>query len=44
MVCTKRIVLSLALAIVAAAFVWAQRAKAPAVVYAQYEMRSVFQH
>jgi hypothetical protein len=36
------IVLSLILAIVAAAFVWAQQGKAPAAVYAQYEVRSVF--
>jgi hypothetical protein len=43
MVCMKRIiVLSLTLTIVAAAFVWAQQAKAPATVYAQYEVRSVF--
>ena len=35
-------VLSLALGIVAAALVWAQQAKAPAAVYAQYEVRSVF--
>jgi len=39
----KRIlVLSLTLVIAAAAFVWAQQTKAPATVYAQYEMRSVF--
>jgi len=38
----RLIVLSLALAIVAAAFVWAQQTKAPASVYAQYEVRSVF--
>jgi hypothetical protein len=36
------IVLSLALLTAAAAFVWAQQVKAPATVYAQYEMRSVF--
>ena len=36
------IVLSLTLAITAAAFIWAQQTKAPAAVYAQYEMRSVF--
>jgi hypothetical protein len=36
------IVLSFALAIAAAAFVWAQQTKAPAAVYAQYEVRSVF--
>ena len=43
MVCMKRIiVLSFTLAIVAAAFVWAQQTKAPAAVYAQYEVRSVF--
>ena len=43
MVCMKRIiVLSLALLSAAAAFVWAQQGKAPAAVYAQYEVRSVF--
>jgi hypothetical protein len=36
------IVLSLTLAIAAAAFVWAQQTKAPATVYAQFEMHSVF--
>ena len=36
------IVLSLTLAIAAAAFVWAQQTKPSATVYAQYEMRSVF--
>ena len=35
-------VLSLALGIAAAAFVWAQQSKAPAAVYAQYEMHSEF--
>jgi len=38
----RTIVLSLTVAIAAAAFVWAQQTKAPASVYAQYEMRSVF--
>jgi hypothetical protein len=38
----RMIVLSLILAMAAAAFVWAQQSKAPAAVYAQYEMRSVF--
>jgi len=43
MVCMKRIiVLSLTLAIMAAAFVWAQQTKAPAPVYAQSEVRSLF--
>jgi hypothetical protein len=36
------IVLSLAFLTAALAFVWAQQAKAPAAVYAQYEVRSVF--
>ena len=36
------IILGLAVALGAAAFVWAQQAKAPAAVYAQYEVRSVF--
>jgi hypothetical protein len=43
MVCMKRIiVLSVALAIAAAAFVWAQQTKTPAAVHAQYEVHSVF--
>ena len=43
MVCMKRlIVLGFTLTISAAALVWAQQAKAPAAVYAQYEVRSVF--
>ena len=43
MVCMNRIiVLSLALLTAAVAFVWAQQGKAPAAVYAQYEVHSVF--
>jgi hypothetical protein len=43
MVCMKRIIgLSLILGIAATAFVWAQQAKAPASVYAQYEVHAVF--
>ena len=43
MVCMKRIiVLSLVFLTAALAFVWAQQGKAPAAVYAQYEVRSVF--
>ena len=36
------IVLSLTLAMLAVVFVWAQQTKAPAAVYAQYEVHSVF--
>lgn len=36
------IILSMALLAAAAALVWAQPGKAPAAVYAQYEVRSVF--
>lgn len=43
MLCMKRfIVLSLTVLTAAAALVWAQQGKAPAAVYAQYEVRSVF--
>ena len=35
-------VLSLMLLMTAVAFVWAQQSKAPAAIYAQYEVRSVF--
>ena len=39
----KRImVLSLMLLMTAVVFVWAQQSKAPAAIYAQYEVRSVF--
>jgi hypothetical protein len=36
------IVMSLTLAMAAAAFVWAQQTKSPAPAYPQYELRSVF--
>jgi len=43
MVCMKRImVLGLMVLMAAVAIVWAQQGKAPAAVYAQYEVRSVF--
>ena len=38
----RMIVLGLILTMGAAVFVWAQQSKAPATVYAQYEVRSVF--
>ena len=38
----RKIVLSLILALAVAGVIWAQQAKSPTSVYAQYEVRSVF--